>query len=80
MGGLHYKDADGQNKAPKKIYFASNANEPSGTAYAVTFQENKGTVLVPLYRANGQRLVFPEYAGLTCRYNASRGEMKDFFE
>lgn len=80
MGGLHYTDTDGLNKVPRRIYFASKATEPAGTAYAVVFKEEKGTTLIPLYRANGQRLVFPEYAGLSCSYIASRGEMNDFFE
>ena len=85
IGGLHYKDQFGNTKAPKKIFFkpdpaGEDDENPEGSAFAVTSSELYGEAAMPVFRANGERLTVPGYAGLFCSYNAEYGELNDFYE
>lgn len=80
VGQLHYTDHFGVVRTdPRKIYFAMGYGEdPEGAAFACVQSPLYGSSLLPLFRSNGERLVFPGYKGLLCRYDNMRGTLRDF--
>ena len=81
VGELTCKDQFGNIQTPKRIYFATGATDDNpGDAYTRTFSDLYGTALLPVHKANGERLRIEGYKGLCCAYDAARGTLKDFYE
>lgn len=81
VGELSYTDQFGNVQTPKRIYFAVGATDDNpGDAYTRTFSDIYGTALMPVFKANGERLRIPGYSGLCCHYNAQKGTLEDFYE
>lgn len=80
VGPLRYTDQFGVTQDdPRKIYFAMGYDdEQEGAAFACVRSALYGSALLPVFRQDGSRLVFPGYAGMLCRYDVSRGTLRDF--
>ena len=74
-GLLTCKDQFSQKMTPRVIRF-----DTDGTASAVCYHYLYGTYLAPVFKANGERLTFEGFAGLTCDYNEQTGTLENFKE
>lgn len=88
VGTLVYTDCNGNESAPRKVYFSVGADCERGLAFAYTYSERVGTYLAPIthvvtnsdgteYR-EGYKL--PGYAGMVCDYDKNNGTISNFRE
>ena len=74
VGNLEYEGKD-TNEDLGIIYFAIELNgSDEGEAFAVL----RGPILTPVLNEQGERIIQPGMAGLSCDYNKEKGTLENF--